>query len=597
MKPTRILRICLGWGCAAVALPVATAAEATFEALVEQSTAALAGKDWERALELNNRAIGDFGGGDGLRRYGPQFGTIYYRKGLCEIKLRQWSAALSSFETCYRDFPNPPGRRDNPYQILALLKGGEAAMGAEDWALAASKFSKFAAERDLTLDRFPQGSFYINLAVCHYRLGRIAEGNENLEIALANRLDFPTPDSGILAGFQAMVTAALAKRDEQMLLDSLGKNRGELTVGAAEMARTASVFLKLAGDALGAGMTRAAIALYQFVPSSGDATADPEVAKLAGMALIHEKAGNLRGAVAAYRQLVRDFPQAANREDYFYHLVRTSSLLGPAALYADGFLHEFPSSTRAAEVRFCASESPETSPIWPAPRQPADPSPAPAPLPDSRPFALALDLFQGRKYRDAQAAFAKISTTPDSQTRALAAFYQAECFRRCGDFPALATALESQQNPATLGGERLRQLEIDQIYQAVAKKDWPAVAARTGRYETVVLPADQRAQVAWCQAVVSESQQQPEAALDFYNEAMTANAGGCEDLTRRAALAALQILCNDPAVQAALKSPKNPALEKLREATALANLFELSLGSGAPLPQKFRVFLPTPDRK
>jgi tetratricopeptide (TPR) repeat protein len=352
-------------------------------------------QDWEKALDFNTRAI-DAGGTDPLVRFGPQFGTIFYRKGLCEMKLKRWDDAMRSFEICYRDFPNEADTAANPFEKMALLKWGEAAMGAEDWALAASCFNKFLGERDRNRDTFPQGAFYVNLAICKYRLGWIAEGNENLEIAIRNRANFPTPDVGIIAGFQALVSASLASHDEQALIDFIGKNRGELLIEPFAMARYTPVFMKLAGDALAAKLYRAALAIYQFVPSTDVAIDDtrarlkamggiseiadgttefskaqleqdlaaleavrrenkaPETIKLAALAWMHESLGNPRAAFAAYQQLELYYPDSINREENLYHLIRISSRLGPVTgtrAYAETFINDFPESDKLDIVR------------------------------------------------------------------------------------------------------------------------------------------------------------------------------------------------------------------------------------------------------
>ena len=99
-----------------------------------------------------------------------------------------------------------------------------------------------------------------------------------------------------------------------------------------------------------AGMQRAAIVLYQFVPD----TEAGEALKLAAIALIHEKHGNVRGAFAAYQQLERYFPAAANREESLYQLIRTATLLGEtdrAGIYAGRLLGDFPKSPRLEEIR------------------------------------------------------------------------------------------------------------------------------------------------------------------------------------------------------------------------------------------------------
>ena len=141
----------------------------------------------------------------------------------------------------------------------------------------------------------------MNSAVCQNKLGRIPEGNENLEIAIRNKVDFPTPERGILAGFQALVETATVARNEQALLDFIGRNRGALVPDSPLETGHANVFLKLAGDTLAAGMQRAALAIYQLLASASQNIAGaeaPDGIRLAAIALIHEKTGNVRGAYA-----------------------------------------------------------------------------------------------------------------------------------------------------------------------------------------------------------------------------------------------------------------------------------------------------------
>ena len=250
--------------------------DVTLDSLVVESRAAMDEQVWEKALELNTRALTQFGGDQPLKKYGPQFGIIFYRKGLCEMKLKRWSEAMVSFETCYRDFPNGRTEKDggNIYQKLALLKWAEAAMGGEQWELALARFRKFIEERDKVRDKYPQGSYQVNLAICLFKLGQISEGCESLEIAIRNRDVFPTPDVGIMAGFQALVGAAIEKKNEQAVLDFMGKNRSGLSIEPYEMYRFSPTMMKLAGDAVACGMWRAALALYQLVPPTDVAISD-----------------------------------------------------------------------------------------------------------------------------------------------------------------------------------------------------------------------------------------------------------------------------------------------------------------------------------
>lgn len=380
----------------AFAATAMTAPAEDLAALVDKALLAMNAEKWEEALALNTQAAGL--GGDPKRAfmtYGAQFGVIIYRKGMCELKLNRYAEAMKSFESCYKDFPNKDGG-GNVFNKLALLKWGDAAYGLEDNELAITQWKKFLQERDKTGDRYPRGSFHVNMAIAHYRLGKIPEGNENLETAIQNKNVFPTPDEAIVAGFQALAIAAIAKPDERALLDFIAKNRGGLIVAPYAMQRYSKIFMKLAADALAAEMTEAAIILYQFAPASEVAIEDLrarirdmghlprlssgtlrldkaslesqlsaleaefrgnksiEMFKLTVIAFIHESNGNVHGSHAAYLQLENYYPKAEKREDNLFHLVRTSSVIGMVMntqKYGERFLAAFPESKYKPDVQ------------------------------------------------------------------------------------------------------------------------------------------------------------------------------------------------------------------------------------------------------
>ncbi len=398
MKPFHSLHALAG-GAAAISIVCSATAYAQIGdlgALVDKGLAAMEAGQWEEALALHTEAVERFSN-NALTLHGPRFGVIYYRKGFCELRLRKWEDAIKSFEVCYRDFPNDAAAGGgNVFEKMALLRWGEAAVGSEQWELAITQFKKFLEEHDRTRDNYPQGTFHINMAICHYNLGQFPEGNENLEIAIKNKDRFPTSESGIIAAFQALVGAATSGNNEQALLDFIGKNRGELTFEPYLMHRFSNLFMKLAADAISAEMPAPAIALYQFVPPTVAARDDldarirmlgkinsirdgatnyslkqladelavvestlkgnkmPEATKLAATAFLHERAGNVRGAAAAYIYLEKFFSNSERREDNLYNLVRTQSILGETAntqANADKFLTTFPDSAHAPTVK------------------------------------------------------------------------------------------------------------------------------------------------------------------------------------------------------------------------------------------------------
>lgn len=508
----------------------ASAESSDLESALEKASVAMASKDWTAAADLYRQTINSFSNQQPQKAIGSQFGAIYYHLGICEMKLKHWDAAVTSFDICYRDFPNSdPLASNNLFHKLALLKGGEAAMGAERWEQAILRFSKFLAQRDPQRDQFSQGAFHVNMAICHYKLGKLAEGNEHLEIAMRNKANFPTPSTGIIAGFQAFVIAALAAKDEQIILDFINKNRGELIPHPAESKDHTAVFMKLAGDALTSGAVQTAMALYPLVLDTGDT--EIERIMLSATALIHEKFGNPRGAVAALA------------------LIKKNRTLNPPIL--------------------------------------------PTAPPEN--FAAAMDLFEGRKYQDAQVAFATLSTTKHSS---LAKFYELECLRKVSNSEAFCATFRSFQSFDALDPYRKQQFEIYRLWEAAHLKDWAELEILTAVESNKCLPAGQCAQVGYLRGLALHHLGRSDEAIDFFNIALVADTGASVEITRQAALRILEIHYADPDVISLISDAhlttqleSSPSLWKLREAAAIAHLFELSLGGGNPLPASFREFL------
>lgn len=384
--------------------PLATTARAQAGAdlgtMVTNSLTHMNNEEWVKALQLLTQASDRFGKNAAML-FGPKFGVIWYRRGFCELKVGKFEDAMKSFEKCYRDFPNKGGQvagGGNPYHSRALLKWGEAAQGAEDYQQAVRMYKKFLEERDKARDKFPLGAFYINMAICHFKLGKIPEGLEFLEIAIKNKEIFPTPDAGIVAGFQGLVEAVIEKRNEQALLDFVAKNRADIIIEPFEMTPYSKLFMKLAADAVNAQMERAAMTLYQMVPATSVAVQDikvridqlgtrrgvmdlgralslkeleeglaelektvsagkqTEATALAAMAFMHEtKYGNARAAFGAYEQLELYYNKdKVKRESNLYNLVRTSSVIGEVFFteeYGRNFLKLYPESKHVPAVR------------------------------------------------------------------------------------------------------------------------------------------------------------------------------------------------------------------------------------------------------
>ncbi|MEY3396026.1 MAG: hypothetical protein RL346_2263 [Verrucomicrobiota bacterium] len=364
--------------------------------LVDDGLKAMNEEKWEQGLALNAQAIEKHGpdAKKALEKYGPQFGMIWFRKGVCELQLKKFDDAIKSFETTYKEFPNTKERDGNPFDKISLLKWGEAAMGAEQYQVAIDQWKKFLNERT-TKDKFPQGLFYVNMAICHYKTGEIAKGNEFLETAIKNKATFGTTNSAIMSGFQVFVDVAIQQEGEQVLIDFIEKNLGSLVMEPFEMQRFSKIFMKFAGDAIKAEKFKSALLLYQFVPSTALAIDDlaarikalgklpsmndgasrmnraqmesdlsslkaelagnksVEMIKLMATAYVYESQGYVPAAYAAYGILERDYSRSEKREDNLFHLVRTGAFLGKMSevqKHGENFLKLYPDSKHKPEI-------------------------------------------------------------------------------------------------------------------------------------------------------------------------------------------------------------------------------------------------------
>jgi TolA-binding protein len=366
--------------------------------LVDRALKAMNEGNWEEAYKINADAVKRFGSNpeSANTTYGPQFGVILYRKGACEMMLKKYEDAMKSFESCYKDYPNNKTSGGNLFNKMALLKWGDAAFSAKKYEVAIEQWKKFLKERDKDRDNYQRGTFHVNMAISHYKLGKIPEGNEHLEIAITNRNTFPTSDTAIITGFQTLVEAALKAKDAKVLDDFINKNKGAIVAPPFVMQRYSKLFMKLAGDAIAIEMDSTAFSLYQLVPSSevaidelreriasmGSLSRIPdgalkldkkqleeelkaleaeskgdksmEMIKLAATAYLREKKGNVRASNAAYLQLEDYYPKAEKREENLFRLVSTSSILGEMGTvqkYGARFLQDFPGSKHAPDVR------------------------------------------------------------------------------------------------------------------------------------------------------------------------------------------------------------------------------------------------------
>jgi len=223
---------------------------------------------------------------------------------------------------------------------------------------------------------------------------------------------------------------------------------------------------------------------------------------------------------------------------------------------------------------------------------------------EPREYSQALDLYQGRKYKEALEKFSAVKTAykpielAPGNYGALAGFHEMECLRKLGDLEGLSTALGAFKKDGLTREHHLRQLELNVIWNTVHIKNWERLEVLANERSQGRLPDYQRAQIAYFLALAHEQAGRLDEALTSYQTAMVADAGASEDIARASALQIMKIIKADPEVQIVINlwgGPKEKksgvAYNRLLEAGAVARLFELSLGAGKPLPAEFKEFV------
>jgi len=234
MNPTHSIRRSFGMALLALFAFCAPVKAQALEEMFKKSLDSMKAGKWDEAHVVLVKATNTFDG-RALQLFGPRFGWFWYHRGYCEFKLAQFDEAMKSFEKCYTKYKNVKPKEGqahsaNAYNKKSLLLWGHAAKGAEEYATSIRMYKKFLKERDPTkpTDNYEKGVFYVNMAINHFKLGKISEGQGHLETAIKGKVLFPTPNKGIMSAFNVMVEAVIEKKNEKALLDFIAKNRAHI---------------------------------------------------------------------------------------------------------------------------------------------------------------------------------------------------------------------------------------------------------------------------------------------------------------------------------------------------------------------------------
>ena len=156
---------------------------------IQECIALMEQKQWQNALDLINKLITKYQG-KGVEAHGAKFGTSYYYRGLCMLKLAQatnnevasnlYESAIQSFNQCFAI--NPATDSSNIYRAKSLLLRGNSEQALQRYPSAIESYQKFLTERNTARDVYNLSEFNINLAICMWKnAGKNKTGEVNHE--------------------------------------------------------------------------------------------------------------------------------------------------------------------------------------------------------------------------------------------------------------------------------------------------------------------------------------------------------------------------------------------------------------------------------
>ena len=155
---------------------------------------------WTEASSVLQSVISDHSQ-DAMKYYGPAFGLLHYHLGLCQIQLKKYPEAARQFEITYKSFPNKiaegiPSTR-NHYHKQALYRWGTAEQGAEKYEGALKIYDRFIRDKP-EKGTYSGAELYINMGVCHAKLGNVAEATEKIQKVYDNHSKLRVREKGML---------------------------------------------------------------------------------------------------------------------------------------------------------------------------------------------------------------------------------------------------------------------------------------------------------------------------------------------------------------------------------------------------------------
>ncbi|MEM7145175.1 MAG: tetratricopeptide repeat protein [Verrucomicrobiota bacterium] len=362
-------------GVAAVSLamlfvPEPVRAQDSIEVLYNKSISAMNEGNWEEGLKLADSIIAEYGE-FALPDYGPMFGGIYYNKGFCEMKLKDYASAAESFRKCHEEFynlrPDDP-RGDvresiNPYEKRSVFQWALCEQLAQNYEKALELYEKFEQLKPEP-DEMEPGAYFINLAICQSNVGQMEEAKLSLKRVFDNQVAYKVKTPSLIQGFfhLGMAWVKKAPEDPEVMVvanEFLDEYIGRLRMRPWEMQRYNPLVVQLAQQAGQAKQFAFALRVYSLYAGLEDAKADlmdraadyggvteklqveidkidAELAKgdpldlnvLRGIAACYDGVGDLEAYYVLYQDIERRFQDSSDRPAILFGATRGAAGTG-----------------------------------------------------------------------------------------------------------------------------------------------------------------------------------------------------------------------------------------------------------------------------
>lgn len=370
--------------------PLTLAQDETPEPAILRAVSMMKRGQWQKAHEAFQRIIAEWSN-DAFYKEFPPFGTVYYNRGFCEMKLKQYQEAAKSFEICYRDFPDKQAQDGeaggfNVYRKTAVFQWAAAEQYQENWEEAIKLYKKFISlEPDPQRDSFSPGAYHLNLGICYAKHDDRENAEKEVGTAISRSKRYRIRSEALWSGFLTVLESYVGTNNKAEGVKAekfVDKHAPRLLEDAIAHGSVVGRLHKIAIAAVDGDQIGLASRLYGSMPTTENVLlagkiADPkslsaarkkvlenwktkadsgepmEVPIYFSLAKMYETVGLPRAQFGIYDYMGTHYQKTKHRPDILYLATRTASQIGEMVVAQEHgltFLKDYPTHKWRPEV-------------------------------------------------------------------------------------------------------------------------------------------------------------------------------------------------------------------------------------------------------